>query len=357
MQTQPLPGVPVRPHAFDGLSHARLTRAMTQAKLPPAYRVLLAEIARVVPIGAWRHLSHDTLRTRLRLSESTVSRGMRALAEAPVPFIERRWVADAGRGRPGYQIRYLGPPELRRPSPAPRAESGVGTPPGAEFTPVTRDPNPDAGVSPVATPAAGIDLGSHGDPSIFYDQSCSSSSADASREAAPPPAPEPPTPAPPALPAQLPAEFARAGLLPHHWGKLRAVAPPGYDLSALAADVLKARARPDARSWFAILCRCLERREPLYSAAEVEAQNAALRALAGPPAGGGPPAAAEVPRRRPLGRAAPPPEEPPVSARPIYDHPGLSHEQRLTWLQRFRSARTPDAQRAVLAHLHAEATP
>jgi hypothetical protein len=43
-----------------------------------------------------------------------------------------------------------------------------------------------------------------------------------------------------------------------------------------------------------------------------------------------------------------------VSARPIYFHPGLDCDQRSDWLMRFRAARTPADQRAVLARLERE---
>jgi hypothetical protein len=110
----------IRSIDYDGISHARLTRAMTQARLPATTRVLMAEIFRAIPVGTWRHISHQTLARRLGISESTVSRGMALLDGSLLdadgaqinraPFIERRPRQD---GRPGYEICPLPPPELR----------------------------------------------------------------------------------------------------------------------------------------------------------------------------------------------------------------------------------------------------
>jgi len=44
----------------------------------------------------------------------------------------------------------------------------------------------------------------------------------------------------------------------------------------------------------------------------------------------------------------------PLSAAPIYNHPGLSDAQRDRWIRRFRNAKTPAEQRAILAQLDKE---
>lgn len=61
-------------------------------------------------------------------------------------------------------------------------------------------------------------------------------------------------------------------------------------------------------------------------------------------------------RAQPKDDADNPDEAPdrPVSAHPIYFHPGLDADQRSNWLMRFRRAQTPYEQRAILARLERE---
>jgi lipase chaperone LimK len=46
--------------------------------------------------------------------------------------------------------------------------------------------------------------------------------------------------------------------------------------------------------------------------------------------------------------------ERPLSALPIYQHPGLTDEQRDRWIYRFRAVTTPAEQRAILVRLAQE---
>jgi hypothetical protein len=102
----------------------------------------------------------------------------------------------------------------------------------------------------------------------------------------PPQPSEPPTPPagnnlPPAPPPALAGYF-----LSHQWRQLCKVAPARYGVSDLAADVLKLKTRPDLKWPWKVLAAALERGEPIYTQAEIDARDAELRALAGaaPPA-------------------------------------------------------------------------
>lgn len=287
--------------SYDGISHARLTRMMTQARLPPTARVLMAEIFRCIPIGTWRHISHDTFHRRLGISESTVSRGMALLdgsliddAGLPLnrtPFIQRRKRIN----KPGYEICPLPPPELR-PKPAPRqplpatTESASETPVLAAqmpldgfLSPSISDPADPIPLAPIRTPENDLTAVVMSDPPIILDHACSGSSMRADTGSNPEPdrttiedrATTPAHDLPPAPPRAL----VEMGLLAHQWRALLAVAPAGYSAADCARDVMKLRTRHDVRSVFAVLKRSLQTGDPIYSQAEIAARQAELAAL------------------------------------------------------------------------------
>lgn len=298
-----------RPAEWDGISHARLTRRMTQAHLSPSARVVMAEIFRCIPVGSWRHISHATLARRLGLSESTVSTAMGLLAGEtldaaglPVnrtPFISRR----RSQGRRGYEICPLPPPELR-PRPAPRPQPTEEPPEPAAITqtgffdPVITDPHDPIPLGGVPTPQTDDAEGSLSDPCIFLDHAGSGgsgrsalsgepdpASAPPADPAAPPPAPAPvPPPAAVPLPDAMPPALGRLGLLAHQWPALRrAAAPHAYGLAELMRDLRKLRTRRDRlHSPFAIIVTALRDRAPIFDQAEIDAQAAEVAALLAP---------------------------------------------------------------------------
>jgi hypothetical protein len=277
------------PTDYDGVMHARLTRRMTQAPLPPTVRLLMAEIFRAIPVGRWRHISNATFAHRLRISESTVSRGMEMLVAGD--YIQRRPRTDG----PGYEVFPLPPPELRpkllRRQPERLAnDAPAEIPPGASFCPCSSDPVHAIPLEGVETRQNEDDVRSSGDPAIFYDHTCSSSMHGAHAPYSEPDSPPQPIspPQPPAgnsLPS-VPPDALASYFLSHQWRQLCKVAPAHYGISDLAADVLKLKTRPDLKWPWKVLAAALERGEPIYTQAEIDARDAELRALASaaPPA-------------------------------------------------------------------------
>lgn len=256
-------------NTWKGVSHARMTRSMSALR-GGEYKVLAA-VRRLIPDGERRKFSQADIAKRARVSEGTVSEAMKALDGAYL----RRHFLGRGRGR-GYEIEVLPPPEQQLPLPfeAPRK--------GSESDPYDRSFS-----SGIPTPQTPPNKGSDSDPSIFLDHAHEQqhAGADALTEPQPdsPPNPPAPTNIPPAatLPADIPPQFAALGLRAHHWRQLVEAAPAGYGITQLARDLLKIRSRRDIRTPIAFLRRCLERGEPIFDQAEIDAQNAELAALAG----------------------------------------------------------------------------
>jgi hypothetical protein len=292
---------------------------MTQARLPPTTRVIMAEIFRCVPVGTWRHISHAALARRLGLSEGTVSRGMALLAGAlidangaPVnrtPFIDRR---PRQGGHPGYEICPLAPPELR-PKP-PRVARAADPPPVRQiglFAPTDNDPHVSIPIQAVPTPETPPPDGTMVDPPIFLDQTCSSGGMRAglpdeqqpANASEPDSAPTTRTAIAPA-PRELPPALGALGLLAHQWRALLAAAPANYQVADCVRDLAKLRGRPDVRSPFAVLKEALAAGDPIYSQAEIDIHLAQFTAPSAPEES---PPAESPPRQR--GRAAPPREE------------------------------------------------
>jgi hypothetical protein len=360
----------LRPVDYDGVMHARLTRKQTQARLPATARVILAEVLRAIPVGSWRRLSNATLAARLGFSESTVSRGMALLAAEArdaagelinrTPFLQRRPARD---GRPGYELSPLPPPELR-PKPAPKPPSPESPAPmrqGAFFDPSISDPCESIPLERSSTPQTDPPEGSTVDGSIFLDHPCSGGMHGDTREqvepdsagqsvgvpvtAESPPVPSTPTDLPrgAALPEELPPQLAALGMHRYQWRALRKAAPGDYTLAALARDLGKLRTRPDVRRPPWLLRVLLERGEPVYSQAEIDAHNAELAALAGSSA---PTPAKEVPRVEPQ-FDAPAPREP---RRPA-GRAGAAREQRPPSPSRDEFASLPGLDPQLLALL------
>jgi hypothetical protein len=198
-------------------------------------------------------------------------------------FVDRRPRDDG----PGYEICPLPPPELRpkRRIAAP-ADPPAQMPLGANFYPRTVDHVESITAEAAQTPENAAQVVALVDDRIFYDQTCSGGRQSAHAQNPKPDRPPEPNapPSPPRgndLPLAPPAEFA-GRFLPHQWRRLCMVAPAGYDLAALAGDVLKLKTRTDAKWPWKLLCAALERGEPIYTQAEIEAQDAELRALTTP---------------------------------------------------------------------------
>jgi hypothetical protein len=288
------------PLDYDGVKHGRVTRKMTQARIPATARVIMAEVFRDIPVGTWGRVSHRTLARRLDFSESTISRGMDLLVHGG--FVDRRPRADG----PGYEICPMPPPELRpklRPpmSRPAAAESPAETPQAASFYPRTVDHYESIPPEGVETPKNEDNAPVTVDGPIFYTQTCSSSMQGA---LAPNTKPDSPPQADQAAPSSTGNDLppapppALAGyFLSHQWRQLCKVAPAHYGISDLAADVLKLKTRPDLKWPWKVLAAALERREPIYTQAEIDARDAELRALASKTPSG-PPRSSEVRKNR-----------------------------------------------------------
>lgn len=364
------------PAEWDGVSHGRMTRKMTQARLPFAARVLLAEIHRKIPIGTWAAIPNAWWARALGMSESTVSRNMALLAGEtvdadgrplnPTPFIARRRRED---GKPGLETCPLPPPELR---PKPRRSKPAAEPAAPSQTGFFDHPRTDPvrSIPPegIRTPESGGGDHAPADGCIFLDHACSGSSKGGAPEHAEPdsdaeqPAELSSTPsthaevAAPArvipLPAVMPPGLRQLGLLDAQWPALRRfVGPYSYGLAELVRDLRLLRERTDPISPFALIRTALLDGVPIFSRAEYEAQQAELAALLGrvplqevprgrgdrPVDGGGGADAGGGPRAAPSGRggrrvpdgprAGPPPDRAGGSAPAVHDAPPLTPER------------------------------
>lgn len=135
---------------WKGINHSRMTPTMERALRPVEFKVLHV-VRRMIPDGQRRKLSQAEIAKRAKVSEGTVSRAMRALAEGK--FIKRYFLGK-GRGN-GYELEVLPPREqLQLPLPAPEKTS-----PG--------DPSEESFSSGVTEPQTPPEKGSPQDRSIL----------------------------------------------------------------------------------------------------------------------------------------------------------------------------------------------